>query len=58
MASADFSLRITASPFQASGEISPDKNTGLPRTTAGFTPPTFGHESFAVTGPLALIGIA
>ena len=28
-----------ASPFQARGEISPDKNTVLRRTTAGFTPP-------------------
>ncbi len=39
MASADFSLRLVASPFQAQGEISPGKNAILPRTTAGFTPP-------------------
>ena len=26
-------------PFQTQGEISPDKNNPLPRTTAGFTPP-------------------
>jgi len=38
-ASADFSLRLTPSPFQAQGEISPGKNAILPRTTAGFTQP-------------------
>ena len=39
MASADFSLRVSTSPFQAQGEISPGKNAILHRTTAGFTPP-------------------
>src|SRR5439155_26280696 len=39
-------------------EVSPDKNAGLPDTTAGFTVPSFGHESFAVMCPLALLGIA
>src|SRR5690606_24923357 len=61
-ASADFSLRsrypYPASPFQARGEISPGKNDGLPRTTAGSTPLCFGRESFAVIGPLALLGSA
>lgn len=38
----------TPSPFQAQGEISPGKNAFLHCTTAGFTPPTLGHESFAV----------
>ena len=47
MASADFSLRVSTSPFQALGEISPGKNTLLHRTTAGFTPPCLGHKSFA-----------
>ena len=46
------------SPFQAQGEISPGKNAILHRTTAGFTPPGLGHESFAVTCPLALLGAA
>ena len=27
-------------------------------TAAGFTLPTFGHESFAVSCPLALLGVA
>jgi hypothetical protein len=57
-ASADFSLRLTPSPFQAQGEISPGKNAILPRTTAGFTLPPFDHKSFAVLCPLALVGIA
>ena len=39
MASADFSPRFPASPFQAPGEISPGKNAVLRCTTAGFTPP-------------------
>ena len=47
-----------ASPFQAQGEISPGKNTDLPRTTAGSTPPPLGHGSFAVTCPLAPVGSA
>jgi hypothetical protein len=34
------------------------KNTALPCTTAGSAPPGFGHESFAVTCPLALVGVA
>ena len=63
MASADSSLRPwptarRTSPFQAWGEASPDKNTGLPCTTAGFTPPPFGHKGFAVCCPLALVGVA
>ncbi len=58
MASADFSLRVDTSPFQAQGEISPGKNALLHCTTAGFTPLRFGHESFAVFGPLALLGSA
>jgi hypothetical protein len=58
MASADFSLRVATSPFQALGEISPGKNTRLHRTTAGYTPPRLGHKSFAAFGPLALLGSA
>ena len=57
-ASADFSLRVSTSPFQAQGEISPGKNTLLHRTTAGFTPPRLGHKSFAASCPLALLGSA
>ncbi len=57
-ASADFSLRISPSPFQAQGEISPGKNAILRRTTAGFTPPLLDHKGFAESGLLALIGIA
>jgi hypothetical protein len=47
------SARVIASPFQVSGEISPDKNIILHRTTAGFTPGPLGHGSFAVSRPLA-----
>ena len=46
------------SPFQAQGEISPGKNALLHRTTAGFTPLRLGHESFAASCPLALLGSA
>ena len=45
-----------ASPFQAQGEISPGQDIGLRCTTAGFTPPRIGYESFAVPGPLAPLG--
>ena len=48
----------TPSPFQAQGEISPGKNALLHCATAEFTPPTLGHKSFAVSGPLALFGSA
>ena len=48
----------TPLPFQAQGEISPGKNALLRCTTAGFTPPPLGHESFAVACPLALVGTA
>src|SRR5207249_565360 len=47
-----------ASPFRVRSEASPDKNAGLPDTTAGFTRSPFGHESFAVTCPLALSDLA
>jgi len=47
-----------ASPSQARGEISPGKNTDLPRTTAGFTPRPLGHEGFAIMCPLASVGSA
>ena len=53
MASADFSLRLPASPFQAQGEISPGKDIGFQSTTAGFTLPPLGRWSFAVICPLA-----
>ena len=43
-----------SSPFQAQGEISPDKSPDLRCTTAGSTPSPLGHWSFAVIGPLAL----
>ena len=56
MASADFLLRLAPSSFQTQGKISPGKNTILPRTTAGFTPPTLDHESFAAFCQLALVG--
>ena len=46
------------SPFQAQSEISPGKNALFHCTTAGFTPPPFGHKSFAVACPLALVGTA
>lgn len=48
----------TPSPFQAQGEISPGKNALLHCTTAGSTPLPLDHESFAVHGPLALVGNA
>ena len=57
-ASADFSLRVSTSPFQAWGEISPGKNALLHCTTAGFTPLRFDHESLAELCPLALLGNA
>ena len=56
--SADFSLRLQPSPFQAQGEISPGKYAHLHRTTAAFTPSRLGHKSFAVSRPLALLGNA
>jgi hypothetical protein len=56
--SADFSLRLRPSPFQAQGEISPGKNALLRCTTAGFTPPRLDHESFAEFRLLALLGSA
>ena len=46
------------SPFQAQSEISPGKNALLHCTTAGSTSPNLGHKSFAVIGPLALLGTA
>ena len=46
------------SPFQAQGEISPGKNALLHCTTAGSTPPPFGHKSFTELCPLALFGNA
>jgi hypothetical protein len=56
--SADFSLQLALSPFQAQGEISPGKNALLHCTTAAFTPPRLDHESFAEFRPLALLGNA
>jgi hypothetical protein len=58
MASADSSLPIARSPFQAQGEVSPGKNAIFLRTTAGFTLPPLDHKSFAVLRLLALVGIA
>ena len=43
------------SPFQAQGKISPGKNAILHRTTAGSTPSTLDHKSFAVSSLLALV---
>ena len=54
MASADFSLRLVASPFQAQSEISPGKGRGLRRTIAASTPFAFGRKGFAGVRPLAL----
>jgi hypothetical protein len=51
-ASADFSLRLDTVA------ISPGKTALLHCTTVGFTPLPLDHESFAVTGPLALVGSA
>jgi hypothetical protein len=48
----------TPSPFRARDGISPGKNALLPRTPPGSTPPRLDHESFAVIGPLALLGSA
>jgi len=48
----------TPSPFRAQGEISPGKYALLHCTTAGSTPLPLDHESFAVSGPLALVGNA
>ena len=48
----------SASPFQAQGEISPGKNSDLPRTTAGSTWLRLGRESFAFRWTLALLGHA
>ena len=48
----------TPSPFRAQGEISPGKNALLHCTTAGSTSLPLDHESFAVIGPLALVGNA
>jgi hypothetical protein len=48
----------TPSPFRARGEISPGKNALLHCTTAESTPLPLDHESFAVHGPLALVGNA
>lgn len=45
-------------PFQDQGEASPGKNAPLHRTTAASTPPRLDHKSFAVSGPLALLGNA
>jgi hypothetical protein len=52
------SLDAAGAPFQARGEISPGKNALLHCTTAGSTPPRLDRESFAVNGPLALLGNA
>ncbi len=57
-ASADFSLRVSTSAFQPQGEISPGKNALLHCATAESTPPYFDHKSFAVFGPIALLGNA
>ena len=57
-ASADFSFRLNAVALSGANEISPGKNALLLRTTAESTPLPFGHESFAVHGPLALVGSA
>ena len=57
-ACADFSLRLSTSGFHPQSEISPGKNALLRCTTAGFTPPRLDHKSFAVHGPLALLGSA
>src|SRR4029077_12082465 len=43
-ASADFSLRLAASPFQAQSEICPGKKFGLHRTVAGCPPFPVGRE--------------
>src|SRR5450759_3509366 len=42
----------------SASRISPGKNIGLRCTTAGSTLPCLGHESFAASCPLALLGSA
>jgi len=59
MASADFSLRICLRrPFRHKARSPQVRAALLHRTTAAFTPPRLGHESFAVSCPLALLGNA
>ncbi len=58
MASADFSLRLSASALQPPGEISPGKNALFHGTTAGSTPLRLDHERCAESCPLALLGSA
>ena len=54
------SLRLSCAlrAGQAQREISPGKNARLRCTTAGFTPLRLDHDSFAVSGALALLGSA
>jgi hypothetical protein len=52
------SLRLDTIGLSATKRGPPlGKNAILPRTIAGFTPPRFDHESFAVRCPLALLSI-
>ena len=61
-ASADFSLRRgglqSDVALSSTNEISPGKDIDLHRTTAGYTPPRFDHEGFAIFSPLALFDSA
>lgn len=57
-ASADFSLRLSTSPFRARGEISPGKVCGLCRATVGSTTPVLDRWSFAILCSLAPTGTA
>ena len=45
-------------PFRRKARSPQVRYAPLHRTTAGSTPPRLGHESFAVIGPLALLGSA
>ena len=57
-ASADFSPRLFDVALSGIRRDLPGKSRGFPRAIAGSTPLPLGRESFAVSGPLALVGSA
>jgi len=57
-ASADLSLHLSTVALSGTSRDSPGENALLRCTTAGFTPLRLDHQSFAVHGPLALLGSA
>ncbi len=56
--STDFSLRHIRRPFRREARSPRVRDTYLHHTAAASTLPCLGHESFAVPGPLALLGTA